>query len=325
MSLSISEGYKELDIPSAGKPCRTWYRVYGSLSSGKRPLVALHGGPGCTHDYLTDLTALTSKYNIPLVLYDQLGSGNSTRLPEKAGDTTFWTEDLFLSELHALLVHLGIQNDHDLLGHSWGGMLASRHASKQPKGLHRLIICSSPCSMGLWVEAASKLREQLPKEIQEALTKHETEGTTDSDGYKEAVEVFYNHFLCTKKPWPDNLKRTMGLLEQDPTVYLTMYVGFLSFSVENAVFDVFDGRNGPSEFFVTGSLKTWSMVEDAHRINVPTLLTNGRMDEAQDSTVFPFFDGIPKVKWVTFENSSHTPHIEETERFLKVVADFSTL
>ncbi|KAF5368941.1 hypothetical protein D9758_003047 [Tetrapyrgos nigripes] len=305
MSVSFSEGYNELDIPSAGKSCRTWYKIYGSISSGRRPLVALHGGPGSTHDYLTDLAGLASKYNIPVVLYDQLGSGNSTRLPEKAGDTTFWTEDLFLSELNALLIHLGIQDDYDLFGSSWGGMLASRHASKQPKGLHRLIICSSPCSMALFVEGTQILRKQLPKGVQEALTKHETEGTTESDGYKEAVEVFYDHFLCTKKPWPDNFKKSMELMEEDSTVYLTM--------------------NGPSEFFVTGTLKDWSMIEDAHRINVPTLLTNGRHDEVHDISVAPFFEKIPKVKWVTFENSSHTAFIEETERFLKVVADFLTL
>jgi hypothetical protein len=31
---------------------RTWYRITGSLDSGKLPLVVAHGGPGCTHDYV---------------------------------------------------------------------------------------------------------------------------------------------------------------------------------------------------------------------------------------------------------------------------------
>ncbi|THU93623.1 proline-specific peptidase [Dendrothele bispora CBS 962.96] len=305
MSVPINEGYVELDLPSAGQPCKTWYRLYGSLSSGRRPLVALHGGPGCTHDYLTDLSGLTSKYDIPLILYDQFGAGNSTHLPSKAGDTSFWTEDLFLFELDAVLAKLGIKEDYDLLGHSWGGMLAARHGSKQPKGLNKLIISSSPSDMKMWVEAQNKLREELPKDVQEALTKHETEGTTESEGYKKAVDVFYDHFLCTLKPWPDNFKKSMEKMEEDSTVYLTM--------------------NGPSEFFITGSLKDWSILEDIHRINVPTLLTNGRKDEAQDSTVLPFFEKIAKVKWVTFEKSSHTPHLEETERYLEVVGSFLTM
>ena len=80
------------------------------------------------------------------------------------------------------------------------------------------------------------------------------------------------------------------------------------------------GRNGPSEFFITGSLKDWSMVEDASKIEVPTLLLNGAYDEAADSTVMPFFKAIPKVKWFTFAESSHTPHWEEREKYIEAVA-----
>jgi L-proline amide hydrolase len=37
---------------------QTWYRVTGDLDSGAVPLVVVHGGPGCTHDYLLRLSAL---------------------------------------------------------------------------------------------------------------------------------------------------------------------------------------------------------------------------------------------------------------------------
>lgn len=81
-------------------------------------------------------------------------------------------------------------------------------------------------------------------------------------------------------------------------------------------------RNGPNEFYITGSLKEWNITPRLYKINVSTLLTNGYFDEAQDSTVRPFFDNIARVKWVRFENSSHTAHHEETERYIKVVAQF---
>ena len=76
------------------------------------------GGPGVNHSYLLILSDLTKAHGIPLVLYDQLGNGLSTHLPEKMGDVGFWTEGLFLDELDNLLKHLGIQDDYDLLGHS---------------------------------------------------------------------------------------------------------------------------------------------------------------------------------------------------------------
>jgi L-proline amide hydrolase len=46
-------------------------------------------------------------------------------LPEKKGDRSFWTVDLFLKELQNLLEHLEIKGEYDLYGHSAGGVLAS--------------------------------------------------------------------------------------------------------------------------------------------------------------------------------------------------------
>ena len=48
--LSVSEGY----IPFKGY--QTWYRIVGDGEvKGKLPLLALHGGPGASHDYLESL------------------------------------------------------------------------------------------------------------------------------------------------------------------------------------------------------------------------------------------------------------------------------
>ncbi len=84
-------------------------------------------------------------------------------------------------------------------------------------------------------------------------------------------------------------------------------------------------RNGPSEFHITGSLKEWSIIDDLHKIAVPTLLLNGKYDEAQDSVVQPYFRAIHKVKWYTFAESSHMPQYEERERYVQMVGDFLTL
>jgi pimeloyl-ACP methyl ester carboxylesterase len=74
----VSEGYADFHGH------QTWYRVTGSLDSYKAPLVVVHGGPGCTHDYLDSLTgpAATGR---ALIHYDQLGNGRSTHLPDRGG------------------------------------------------------------------------------------------------------------------------------------------------------------------------------------------------------------------------------------------------
>ncbi|KAI2462785.1 hypothetical protein F4781DRAFT_172937 [Annulohypoxylon bovei var. microspora] len=95
---STVEGIAEFKVSGLSEACHTWYKVVGDLKdSSKIPLIILHGGPGACHEYLLPLTDLSS--SIPLVFYDQIGNGRSTHLPDKAGDETFWSIDLFKNEL----------------------------------------------------------------------------------------------------------------------------------------------------------------------------------------------------------------------------------
>ena len=103
-------------------------------------------------------------------------------------------------------------------------------------------------------------------------------------------------------PFPPEVKRSFDQIGRNPTVYNTM--------------------NGPNEFFVIGSLRTWSVIDKVHAINVPTLLISGRYDEATPAVVQPFADNIKGARWVIFERSSHLPHVEETEKCMKTVASF---
>lgn len=81
-------------------------------------------------------------------------------------------------------------------------------------------------------------------------------------------------------------------------------------------------RIGPSEFNVSGTLKTWSIVDVAGQIAAPTLLINAHDDTAQDIGLMPFFQQIQQVKWVQFAYSSHLPAFEEPERYFEVVGQF---
>jgi L-proline amide hydrolase len=278
---------------------QTWYRVTGNLQSGKPPVVILHGGPGAAHNY-TDSFKLLAQRGRAVVHYDQLGCGLSTHLPEKGAD--FWTVTLFLDELDNLLAHLGIASRYHVVGQSWGGMLGAEHAVRQPKGMYSIVIADSPPSMVLWVQEANKLRDALPPDVQTTLLRHEKAVTTSSAEYAAAMRVFYDRHVCRVTPWPDEVAKSFAQIEADPTVHFTM--------------------NGPSEFHVVGSLKNWTIVDRLDRITAPVLLISGRYDEATPAVVQPFKDRIKQARWEIFEQSSHMPHVEETERCMKVVGDF---
>ncbi|MFL6145011.1 MAG: proline iminopeptidase-family hydrolase [Labedaea sp.] len=277
---------------------QTWFRITGELSAAKAPLVVLHGGPGCIHDYLLPLAAI-AETGRAVVHYDQLGNGRSTRLPDKPAE--FWTVRLFLDELQSLVDTLGIADRYLVLGQSWGGMLAAEHAALRPPGLRGLVIADSPASMELWSAEADRLRAALPEGVDEILRAHEAAGTTDSEPYRAAMRVFYDRHVC-RVPWPDELTRTFAAIDEDPTVYLTM--------------------NGPSEFHVIGSLREWSIVDRLGAITVPTLLISGEFDEATPATVAPYEAGIANVRWEIMANCSHLPQIEDTERFNALVTEF---
>ena len=224
MASNITEGEIPFDVPSANKPCKTWYKSIGNLSDSKHPpLIIIHGGPGACHDYLLPLQDLAHPpHNRPVIFYDQLGSGNSTHLREKHGDTSFWTVTLFRDELANLIDTLGLRDrGFDLLGHSWGGMLTAYYASERPRGLRRAVVSNSPASLESWVGAANRLRRDMP-ETDRVLKRHEDAGTTESEEYEEAVEVFYSRHVCRMQPWPEEMRMCMKRLKEDPTTYLTM-------------------------------------------------------------------------------------------------------
>ena len=278
----------------------TWYRVVGELDPGasQTPVVICHGGPGAAHDYCEPIADL-SRFGRACVLYDQLGCGRSELLPDAPAD--FWTTELFEHELSALVRHLGIADRYAVVGQSWGGMLAMAHALDQPEGLAAIVVCDSPASMPLWIAETARLRGDLPPDVQKTLTRHEQAGTTDDAEYDAAVRIFYDRHVC-RVPWPDCVERSFAQVAANPTVYHTM--------------------NGPSEFHVVGSLQTWDITDRLHEITTPTLLVSGRHDEATPLIVGQIHERIPGSRWVLFEESSHTPHVEEPEAFLETVEGF---
>ena len=204
-----------------GETHQTWYKVYGDLiTRTKRPLVVLHGGPGLSHDYMLPVSDLAQS-SIPVVFYDQLGSARSTHLPDKPVD--FWTIELFIDELVNLLTHLGIENDYDILGHSWGGMLGAEFVvRRQPAGLKHLILANSLTEMHLWNESHAQLRKNCSQEVQDALRENEKAGTIDSPKYREAKLKFYEKYACLVRPIPNELVFSLQQTEEDPTVSKTM-------------------------------------------------------------------------------------------------------
>ncbi|EED80167.1 predicted protein [Postia placenta Mad-698-R] len=290
--MSVTTG--NVDYVVGSETFQTWYKVVGDLKCGARPLVALHGGPGIAHHYMLPHAELWASHGIPVVLYDQIGIGESSHLRGKPKE--FFTVELFVEELENLLQKLDIIDNFDVVGHSWGGILATSWVcSRHPLGLKRMVLVGTPAAMHLWEMGARSLVDELPEDVRETVKKSEREGNTDSDEYKNVMGVFYVNFVCKVQPRPEDLRKAKEAQVADMTVHTAMC--------------------GTTSFYdLMGNLKTWS----------PTLILNGVDDEAGDICVSPLFWKIPKAKWVKFAHSSHMPFFEEKEKYLEVVAQFLT-
>ncbi|KAK2598797.1 hypothetical protein N8I77_012184 [Diaporthe amygdali] len=288
-------------------PCSTYYKVFGDLSSGAPPVVFLHGGPGGGHEYLLSFAELWPQYGLPVVLYDQIGCGASTHLPQTAGDKDFWQESLFVAELDNLIDHLELRDGpgFHLLRQSWGGMLAVAFAARQPRGLQRLVLASGIASMDLSEKGIQLCRSELPIDVQRVLENCVREANYTSQAYRDAMTVFQKTFVCRADPLPEELMLSLKHLGEDQTVYGTMY--------------------GPSVLNLNGSLRGWTGIPSLPQIAAPTLVYNGEFDTSRDISQEPFFELIPRVRWITFPNGSHMCHLDDDglgERVLKVVGEF---
>jgi proline iminopeptidase len=102
------------------------------------PVVFLHGGPGVP-DMAGDaayLRPLTDE-GFDVYVYDQLGSGRSTRLSDPAG----YGVDRDVADLEAIRRRIGADRM-ILIGHSYGTDLAARYLARHPGGVARLVLLS---------------------------------------------------------------------------------------------------------------------------------------------------------------------------------------
>jgi proline iminopeptidase len=131
---------------------------YERMGSGP-PVVIVHGGPGLDHtDLLPQMGKLASTNT--LFFFDQRACGKSSAEIDSAS----MTRENFLEDIEGSqrAFHLGKMN---LMGHSWGGLLAMVYALRYPDHLDFLIqMNSSPVTSELREAPFSLLKERTSRE-----------------------------------------------------------------------------------------------------------------------------------------------------------------
>lgn len=252
---------------------RIWYKVSGTGTG--TPVILLHGGPGFSSYYLKPLEALGA--DRPVVRYDQLGGGKSDGLT----DTTKMTIAHFVTELDSLRSHLGYQKVH-LVGHSWGTILALEYYRVHPDRVASLTLASPALDFPAWASHANALVKTLSDSAQRAIRVADSTKRFDAPGYQNALNEFYGKHL-----WLHPVQADLDSL------------------MKQANEKVYDYMQGPSEFTITGTLKSYDATPFLRQVKVPTLFTVGDVDEANPVLVRRQAKLVPHATAVVIPRSAH--------------------
>lgn len=287
INMKITEGY----MPFEGS--KTYYRIVGESTEGKKPLVLLHGGPGSTHNYFEVLDKI-AETGRQVIMYDQIGCGNSF----VEGHPELFNADIWIKELMELRKHLGLEEIH-LLGQSWGGMQAIWYAIEyKPKGIKSYILSSTLSSAKLWEEEQKRRISYMNKADQEALLEAVNSGDYSSEEYNNALDKFMEMHCAGKvtENDPECLRRPK---KSGSEAYV---VGW-----------------GKNEFSPTGTLSGYEFTDRLDEIKEPCLITSGSRDLCSPYIAKTMYDKIPNSEWELFQYSRHMPFVEENDKYIEVL------
>ncbi|WP_420141917.1 proline iminopeptidase-family hydrolase [Sphingomonas sp.] len=260
---------------------RVYVRINGDLAGSRPPLVLLHGGPGSSHWYFLNATALAGDRAV--ILYDQLDSGRS----EAPGDAANWAVPRFVAELEAIRAHLGLTRWH-VLGASWGGTVALEYGARHGDRLASLILQSPLVSTDLWLADARRLKDAMPDAVRRLLDLCDTPGAAPQAACDAATEAFYARHVRRADPpaavaaYRDALPRSFS-----PDIYRFMW--------------------GRAEFTSTGTLRSYDGRPLLGRLDGPrTLFVAGEHDEATPATVAGLAKAVPGARFAEVPDAAHT-------------------
>jgi proline iminopeptidase len=263
---------------------------YERVGYGPENVIVVHGGPGLPHNYLLPALQGLAPF-ATLWMYDARGHG----LSEHNRPDEPYTMQQLADDIGAFAEAMGLPN-YTVLGHSFGGMVALRHAASNPPGLRRLILVDTAPS----AEYASELRETL-KRVMPASEYERYERTLADESIppdvrlRRALRIVYP-FYWYQPPRPYNLDQDVNSMNLNARAADEIW------SSDALNFDVRD------------KLGT---------ITVPTLVMVGRYDIVMPTSQAKIIsDGIPNSKLVIFEHSGHYPFFEENYLFSQWVKTF---
>lgn len=292
-------GVQIIPIKTPKGQFKVWTKRFGN--NPKIKLLLLNGGPGATHEYFEVMESFLPAEGIEFIYYDQLGTGNS----DNPNDTTFWDLPRYVEEVEQVRTALNLTPDNFyLLGHSWGGILATEYALKYGKNLKGLIISNMMASCPEYGKYADNvLARQMDPAVVKEVNALEAKGQYTNPRYMELLMPnFYAKHICRlpMDQWPEPMTRALGKINQ--SLYVTM--------------------QGPSEFGIAGKLTNWDRTADLPKIAVPTLTVGAQYDTMDPKHMQWMATQLPNGSYLYCPNGSHMALYDDQATYMNGLLKF---
>jgi proline iminopeptidase len=274
-----------------------------TVSFGKGdPLFLIAGGPGGNHYGLRDFDSLSTTNT--LVYFDGFGRGKS----DTAKNASKYTLSRDIDDLEGLRKAMGFSKI-NILGHSYGGLVAQGYAIKYPNNVKHMILANTFHSFIMWQENNDNSNHEIKinyPEVWDSLMIIREKGAISSDPIHQRIyrKVPYGFLYAYN---PDNFSGTRNKPYPNP--------------FNSKLYYQMVGKDG--DFIVGSDIGIFDFRKQLKDLKMPILVIGGRYDRvAVPSMMVKYKKYCPQAKFVIFEHSGHNPQVEEPAAEFTLIREF---
>ncbi|MEO8146198.1 MAG: alpha/beta fold hydrolase [Bacteroidia bacterium] len=265
-------------------------------------LFLISGGPGGAHVGMHSFAPL--KDACMLVYIDNFGRGKSdtAKTPEE------YSINRDVEDVEGIRVAMNLDKI-NILGHSYGSLVAQAYAIKYPQHLKHLIIADGFFSGEMWQanddNSNHEIKTNYP-EVWERVMKLRAAGQHSSNPEHNAVygEVPYGFLYAYN---PENFLNSIDPYYPN-NFNLKLYYQLV-------------GDDG--DFIIGGDIAKFDCRRQLKDLKMPVLIVTGRYDRVCVPTfAVQYKTYCPQAQFVMFEKSGHNPQVEEPEKEFGIIREF---
>lgn len=265
---------------------------YKTIGQGE-PLIIVHGGPVLDHSYfLPQLESLSENYQ--LIFYDQKVSGRSSI----EVDSATMTLDGFAEDIESIRKAFKLDKV-NLLGHSWGGLIAMTYAIKYNEHLNKLILSNSIApNVSEWQMEGQVVSQKATEndflERQAIMTSGALQGEDPTEAIKKLLRISFRPQMAD----------TTKLNE------LNLYVP-KDYLLRSGLFGL-----------LAPDLTDFDLYPEINKITCPTLVLYGNREPSVYLHATKMAEAFPKGELKVIDGAGHFPFIEKPVEFNSTVLEF---